>query len=153
MSAAVQVVRAGPDHVDAATRLFLGYLGFYEKAVSPEAAFAFIDARLRQGDSVIFLAEVDGQALGFMQLYPAYASLSLAPSWILNDLFVDPAGRGRGIGTALMQAARDLGLETGAAEIFLQTARTNETAQSLYRGLGYQRDDEFLVYTLSLPGL
>lgn len=151
MSAAVQVVRAGPDRVDAATRLFLAYLGFYEKAVPPGAAFAFIDARLRQGDSVIFLAEVHGEALGFMQLYPAYASLSLAPSWILNDLYVDPSGRGKGIGTALMQAARELGLANGAAEIFLQTARDNETAQSLYRGLGYQRDDEFLVYTLSLP--
>jgi GNAT superfamily N-acetyltransferase len=151
MSAAVQVVRAGPDHVDAATRLFLGYLGFYEKAVSPEAAFAFIDARLRQGDSVIFLAEVDGQALGFMQLYPAYASLSLAPSWILNDLFVVPEGRGQGIGSALMHAARELGMANGAAEIFLQTARTNLGAQSLYETLGYQRDDEFLVYTLTLP--
>ena len=153
MSAAVQVVRAGPDRVDAATRLFLGYLGFYEKAVSPEAAFAFIDARLRQGDSVIFLAEVDGQALGFMQLYSAYASLSLAPSWILNDLFVVPEGRGQGIGSALMHAARDLGMANGAAEIFLQTARTNLSAQSLYEALGYQRDDEFLVYTLSLPGV
>ena len=151
MSAAVQVVRAGPDRADAATRLFLGYLNFYKKVVSPEAAFAFIHARLRLRDSVIFLAEVEGEALGFMQLYPAYASLSLAPSWSLNDLFVDPAGRGKGIGTALMQAARELGLETGAAEIFLQTARDNDTAQSLYRGLGYQRDDAFLVYTLALP--
>ena len=151
MSEAVRVVRAGPEQADAATRLFRAYLAFYEKAVSPEAAFAFMDARLRQRDSVIFLAEVEGHALGFMQLYPAFASLSLAPSWILNDLFVDPAGRGKGIGTALMKAAHELGVATGAAEIFLQTARSNETAQSLYRGLGYQRDDEFLVYTLALP--
>lgn len=151
MSGAVQVARAGPDQVEAATRLFLGYLEFYKKDVAPADARAFIQARLQQRDSAIYLASVEGQALGFMQLYPAFASLSLAPSWILNDLFVDPAGRGQGIGTALMQAARELGLDTGAAEIFLQTARDNETAQSLYRGLGYQRDDEFLVYTLSLP--
>ena len=39
----------------------------------------------------------------------------------------------------------------GAAEIFLQTARDNVTAQRLYERLGYQRDDEFLVYTLGLP--
>ena len=141
MSGAVQVARAGP----------LDDLAFDEKDVPPADARAFIEARLRKGDSVIYLARVDGQALGFMQLYPAFASLSLAPNWILNDLYVEPSGRGHGIGTALMQAARELGLANGAAEIFLQTARTNETAQSLYRGLGYQRDDEFLVYTLSLP--
>ncbi len=151
MSGAVQVVRATPAQIDAATRLFLGYLAFYEKDVPADDARAFIGARLKQGDSVIFLASVDGRELGFMQLYPAFASLSLAPNWILNDLYVAPEGRGHGIGTALMQAARDLGMANGAAEIFLQTARTNETAQSLYRGLGYQRDDEFLVYTLSLP--
>lgn len=151
MSGAVQVARASLDELDEATRLFLGYLAFYEKDVAPADARAFMQARLRQGDSVIFLARVDGRARGFMQLYPAFASLSLAPNWILNDLFVEPSGRGHGIGTALMQAARDLGMANGAAEIFLQTARTNETAQRLYEGLGYQRDDEFLVYTLSLP--
>jgi ribosomal protein S18 acetylase RimI-like enzyme len=89
--------------------------------------------------------------MGFVQLYPSFASLSLAPSWILNDLFVDPAARGRGVGEALMQAARELGIANGAAEIFLQTARDNVTAQRLYERLGYQRDDEFLVYTLGLP--
>jgi GNAT superfamily N-acetyltransferase len=56
---------------------------------------------------VFYLAEADGEALGFTQLYPAFASLSLAPSWILNDLYVEPAARGRGVGEALMQAARD----------------------------------------------
>jgi ribosomal protein S18 acetylase RimI-like enzyme len=151
VSGAVQVLRAGLAQLEEATRLFLGYLAFYEKDVPAADAGAFIEARLRKGDSVIFLASVDGQARGFMQLYPAFASLSLAPNWILNDLYVEPSGRGHGIGSALMQAARDLGLANGAAEIFLQTARSNETAQSLYRGLGYQRDDEFLVYTLSLP--
>ena len=151
MSGAVQVARATSADLDDAVRLFLGYLAFYEKDVAPGDARAFIEARLRKGDSVIFLARVDGQARGFMQLYPAFASLSLAPNWILNDLFVEPSGRGHGVGTALMLAARELGLANGAAEIFLQTARTNATAQRLYEGLGYQRDDEFLVYTLSLP--
>ena len=97
------------------------------------------------------LAELDGGCVGFMQLYPAFASLSMAPNWILNDLYVEPAGRGKGVATALMGAARQLAVDTGAAELFLQTARDNTTAQSLYVGLGYKRDDEFLVYTLSMP--
>jgi GNAT superfamily N-acetyltransferase len=83
-----------------------------------------------------------------MQLYPTFASLSLAPSWILNDLFVEPEARGHGVGQALMDTARELAVVTGAAELMLQTARTNTTAQRLYEKLGWKRDDEFLVYTL-----
>lgn len=151
MSSAPRVQRAGPEQLEPTMRLFEGYLDFYRKAPSPAAIRTFVEDRLHKQDSVIFLAWVEGAASGFVQLYPSFASLSLAPSWILNDLFVDPAARGRGVGEALMQAARELGIANGAAEIFLQTARDNATAQRLYERLGYQRDDEFLVYTLGLP--
>ena len=147
----LRVQRADVGQLEPASRLFEAYLQFYQKSVPADAARGFIEARLRNRDSVILLAWLDAAAVGFMQLYPSFASLSLAPSWILNDLYVDKAARGNGVGEALMQAARELGLATGAAEIFLQTARDNATAQRLYERLGYQRDDEFLVYTLGLP--
>lgn len=146
-----RVDRADGSDIDELHRLFMGYLAFYERDVDPEAARAFLRERIGNGQSVVFLAWVDGQAAGFVQLYPAFASLSLKRNWILNDLFVAKFARGRGVATALMAAARQLAHETGACEIFLQTARSNETAQSLYRKLGYVRDDAFLVYTLELP--
>ena len=146
-----RVERAEIAHVAPTVKLFEGYLRFYRKSVSADAARSFIEDRLRKQDSVIFLAWLDDLAVGFVQLYPSFASLSLAPSWILNDLYVEPAARGHGVGEALMQAARELARGNGAAEILLQTARDNETAQRLYERLGYQRDDEFLVYTLGLP--
>lgn len=152
MSTSLEILRAGPFDLDDAVRLFADYLRFYGKTVAPDAARDFLDARMRNRQSVIFIARDDAVAVGFMQLYPAFASLSLASSWILNDLYVDPAMRGRGVAEALMQAARALANENGSAEIFLQTARTNTTAQRLYERLGYRRDDEFLVYTLALPG-
>ena len=147
----LRVSRADSSRLEETLRLFEGYLEFYKCEPAPEKARAFIFDRLSRQDSVIFLAEFDGVCVGFMQLYPAFASLSMAPNWILNDLYVEPAGRGKGVATALMGAARQLAVDTGAAELFLQTARDNTTAQSLYVGLGYKRDDEFLVYTLSLP--
>ena len=147
----LRVNRADCSRIEETLRLFEGYLRFYQCEPAPGKARAFILDRLLRQDSVIFLAELDGASVGFTQLYPAFASLSMAPSWILNDLYVEPAGRGKGVAAALMEAARQLAVDTGAAEIFLQTARDNSTAQSLYAGLGYQRDDHFLVYTLSLP--
>ena len=150
MIAGLRVWRGGPSDLDDAARLFQGYLDFYGKDHPGDRVRAFIQARLDSGDSRIFLAAIDDRAVGFMQLYPAFASLSLAPSWILNDLFVNSSARGQGVGEALMQAARELAVGTAAAEIFLQTARDNAVAQRLYERLGYQRDDEFLVYTLGL---
>ena len=147
----LRVIRADSSRIEETLQLFEGYLAFYKCEPAPEKARAFILERLTRQDSVIFLAELDDACVGLTQLYPAFASLSMAPNWILNDLYVEPAGRGKGVATALMEAARQLAVDTGAVEIFLQTARENTTAQSLYVGLGYKRDDEFLVYTLSLP--
>ena len=141
--------RATPADLDVAARLFTGYLRFYGKDTPEAQARAFVAERLAKQDSVFLLAEASsGEAIGFTQLYPAFASLSLAPSWILNDLYVEPAARGRGVGEALMQAARELAMSDGSAELMLQTARSNTTAQRLYEKLGWQRDEEFLVYTL-----
>jgi ribosomal protein S18 acetylase RimI-like enzyme len=148
---ALRVDRAGLEQLDEAADLFHGYLQFYKKEAAPETVRHFIAERLHKQDSVFYIAWSGDIALGFVQLYPSFASLSLAPSWILNDLYVAPSARTHGAGAALMRAAQELGVSSGAAEIFLQTARDNTIAQHLYELLGYQRDDEFLVYTLSLP--
>lgn len=140
--------RAGTDDLDELCRLFAGYLRFYEKPVDEARVRDFLSARLQAGESVVFIAWRAGVALGFVQLYPAWSSLSQARSWLLNDLFVNPAARGGGAARALMSAARRLGADTGAVELMLQTARDNTPAQRLYESLGWRRDDEFFVYTL-----
>ena len=142
------IVRAGVDDLDELLPLFAGYLRFYGRAVDDARVRNFLLDRLERGESVVFLARRDGHGVGFVQLYPAFASLSQARSWILNDLFVVETARGGGIARALMAAAADLGRETGAVELMLQTARDNDAAQKLYAGLGWVRDDHFLVYTL-----
>jgi GNAT superfamily N-acetyltransferase len=149
VSAAI-VSRATPDDVDALLPLFAGYLRFYGKPVDETRMHDFLGARIGYQESVVFIAR-DGdsnEALGFVQLYPAFASLSQGRSWILNDLFVAEPARGRGISRQLMEAARKLAVDTQACELFLQTARDNDVAQSLYTSLGWVRDDEFFVYTL-----
>ena len=145
---APEIRRASLADLDAATRLFEGYQAFYRR-VHPEGAVrAFLAQRLARGDSIVFLAWQDDEAVGFAQLYPSFASLSLAPSWILNDLYVDPSARQGGIARALMEAVRQLAKANGAAEVFLQTAHDNAPARALYESLGYARDEHYLVYSL-----
>lgn len=143
---------AGPADLDRVAPLFDAYRQFYERPTDLALARDFLSARMARGDSVIFLAEENRAAIGFVQLYPVYSSTSLAPGrlWLLNDLFVVPAARGRGVGRQLMDRARALAEETGACGLELATARTNIGAQALYESLGYRREDEFFRYELHL---
>lgn len=147
----MSIHQANQNDLDVLEGLFSGYLAFYDRTHDAGAIRQFLSDRIANEQSIIFIATSDGIARGFTQLYPAFASLSLKPSWILNDLFVMPDARGKGVANALMAAARQLAAETNACEIFLQTARNNHRAQALYEKLHYRRDDEFLVYTLDIP--
>nr|WP_246580310.1 GNAT family N-acetyltransferase [Deinococcus aestuarii] len=130
--------------------MFDGYRQFYGQASDPEGARAFLAERLDRGESVIFVA-LDGEtALGFTQLYPSFTSVGMRRLWILNDLFVAPQGRRRGVGQALLARARRHGLETGAVRLTLSTATDNVSAQTLYEAQGWRRDEDFYTYNLTL---
>ncbi len=148
----MQIRQATPADLDLVAPLFDGYRQFYHNPADPIVAREFIADRLGLQDSVIFLAERDGAGLGFVQLYPVFSSAGTRPGrlWLLNDLFVAPAGRRLGVGRALMERATAHARATGATGLFLQTARGNHEAQALYRSLGYRRDDLYLVYELHL---
>ena len=137
--------------LDDLTRLFAGYLRFYEVPKPQEQIVAFLDARLRRGDSQLFIArDEDGRAQGFVQLYPLQSSLALQPAWLLSDLYVEEAARRFGVGAALMNAARAHAEANGACGLQLETAKTNLAGQRLYERLGYVRDEQFLTYWLAL---
>jgi len=146
------VRQAGPADADLVAPLFDAYRGFYDQPSDLALARAFIAARLERGESVVFVAERDGRAVGFVQLYPLFSSTAPRPRrlWLLNDLYVAPEARGGGVGRALMARARGLAEETGAAGIELVTAATNTVAQRLYESVGYRRDEQFLRFELRL---
>ncbi|MBM7062263.1 GNAT family N-acetyltransferase [Pseudomonas sp. UL073] len=145
------VLAATAADLDTLSELFAGYLQFYQVPKEPAAIRSFLAARLERGDSALFLArDAEGRAQGFVQLYPLFASLELRPSWLLSDLFVAPTARRRGVGEALMNAARDFAVASGACGLMLETAKTNLAGQALYERLGYVRDEAFHTYWLSL---
>jgi len=144
--------RASLDDLDALTTLFDGYRVFYKQQSDPALARAFIEERLRREESVIFIARNGGdhEALGFTQLYPMFSSVSARRIWVLNDLYVAPAARKRGVARALMDRARDFAMETGALRLILETAEDNHAAQALYESLGYVRESGERHYSLEL---
>ena len=145
----MHVKRATISDLDDAAPLFDQYRQFYGQRSDVNAARAFLDERLRRDESVIFLAVADGgEALGFMQLYPSFSSVSLKRLWVLNDLFVGPSVRRGGVGRRLLDRAREWAIETGAKGLVLATALDNSKARALYESCGWQRDDEFQHYHL-----
>ena len=133
--------------------LFSGYLDFYRVPRPRAEVEAFLAARLERGDSVLFIARNEsGKALGFVQLYPFFASLHMAPAFLLSDLYVHPDGRRQGLAEQLMNAARAHAEATGACGLQLETAKDNLAGQALYEKLGYVRDEVFYTYWLGLPG-
>ena len=150
----LKVTRGIPELVDAIAPLFDAYRQFYRKPADLAGAHSFIAERLKRDESVLFVAFVqcgtNSRAVGFVQLYPVFSSLSMRPQWILSDLYVAPEARKQGAGAALMNRARELARATGADGLMLETAVDNLTAQKLYEELGYKRDEEFFRYFLAV---
>jgi ribosomal protein S18 acetylase RimI-like enzyme len=146
----ITVRRAGTEDLPEVAALFSGYLDFYRRPAPAERVLAFLRERHGRGESVVFLARTtDGTPAGFVNVYPTFSSLSMAPVWTLNDLFVAPVARGAGAGRALVRACADGARAAGAVAVQLQTAPDNEVAQALYRSEGFQ-PDTFAAYYLPL---
>ncbi|MBC2690907.1 MULTISPECIES: GNAT family N-acetyltransferase [Pseudomonas] len=147
----LKLLRADASSLDQVAGLFDAYRGFYGQPANLPQSRQFLAERLARDESVIFYAQDEsGQALGFVQLYPSFSSIDAHRTWLLSDLFTASQARGRGVGTLLMNAARDFALATGAKGLVLETATDNHTAQRLYESLGYVRDPGYYTYCLDL---
>ena len=145
----IEIGQATADDLPAAAVLFDEYRQFYRQAPDPDGAAAFIGARLALGDSALFLARLDGAAAGFTQLYPSFSSVSMGRIFVLNDLYVRPDCRRRGVADALMRVAEEYAAAQGALRLALSTERGNATAQALYEQRGWQRDETYYHYEKS----
>lgn len=154
--AGVRVRQAVRADLDVLVPLFDRYRQFQQQPADPAAARTFLQARFEHGESVVFIAELpdarDADApaapavpVGFAQLYPSFSSTALARVFILNDLFVDAAGRRRGVATRLLDAVESHAWACGAARVTLNVARENTEAQALYAARGWVMDSQFFM--------
>ncbi|MGF1707228.1 N-acetyltransferase family protein [Enterovibrio baiacu] len=147
----MNIIQATTSDIPAIANLFNQYRVFYGKPDDIELATCFIQERLSNNESIVFLARNErGDAVGFTQLYPTFSSVSAQRSWVLNDLFVLDSQRGKGMGKALLNAAKALAIETGANGLALETAPDNIGAQKLYESLGYVKDTTYFHYFLDV---
>ena len=143
---------ANHQDIDSLTDLFEGYRTFYRKPSDPTGAKEFLNQRLKQEDSKIYVCEdTSHQLRGFVQLYPIFSSTRIKKLWLLNDLFVHPEARGLGISKKLIERAKQLVKETSAAGMILETEVSNEIGNQLYPKTGFKLIDTSNFYEWTNP--
>lgn len=128
------------------SRLFDMYRVYFKQSSDPEEAATFLQERLERKESVVYVADDEGELAGFVQLYPLFSSIRLAKIWLLNDLFVLPEYRGKQVSKQLIDAGKQLVYETGAAGILLETEKTNEIGNHVYPAAGFKLYNETNYY-------
>ncbi|QDE30934.1 GNAT family N-acetyltransferase [Shewanella polaris] len=77
------------------------------------ACHAFLKSRLAENDSMIFVSIREDEMVGFIQLYPSFSSLCLAPVWYLEDVFVKPLYQHDDVVSQMFQKAQFLAQSIG----------------------------------------
>jgi len=143
----MKIIQASSEHLEILLPLFEGYRTFYKQPVNHEASRAFLTERLNKKDSVIFITvDEHNNGLGFTQLYPSFSSVSMQPTYILNNLFVATSARKKGVGEALMERAKQFTIAKNAKGLTLETEIDNP-AQFLYERLGWEKNLDVFHYT------
>lgn len=126
-------------------------LAAYER--DPDAVVATEEDYRRRGfgDDPAFeahLAEVNGEPIGFTLHFYAFSTWTGRRSLHLEDIFVRPAFRGRGIGKALLIHLARVAMERGCARYQWQVLDWNRPAIEIYEALGARATREWVPFRI-----
>ena len=142
---------AVPD--DAATVLeLIRDLAEYERllheVVADEAAIRATLFGVRPAAEVL-IAELAGTTVGFALFFQSYSTFLAKPGLYLEDLFVRPAARGKGVGVALMGALARVAVQRHDGRFEWSVLDWNEPALKFYASLGAKPQSEWTVQRLT----
>lgn len=101
----------------------------------------------------VILAEVGGEVVGFALFFPTFSTFRGQPGIYLEDLFVRPDHRGRGIGKAILARLARIAVDRGCGRLEWAVLDWNRPAIGFYRSLGAVPMDEWTVYRVVDPAL
>ncbi|KIE24793.1 GNAT family acetyltransferase [Streptomyces sp. MUSC 125] len=135
MSVEVKVVREATDEVVEAVTRLLPQLS--RTAAVPDRES--VDRMLRSDANTLLLAQTEDRVVGMLTLimYPLPSGLRGR----IEDVVVDDAARGQGVGATLTKEALRLAEEAGARTVDLTSRPSRQAANRLYERLGFQGRD------------
>lgn len=96
-----------------------------------------------------YLAECDGEVVGYALVFETYSTFLARPTLYLEDLFVRPEARRRGAGTALLRFLAGEAVSRGCGRMEWSVLDWNELAQGVYRRLGARQLDDWRLCRLT----
>lgn len=146
----VEVRPARADEIEEMLPLIRDYCEFYETEPNDEGLRKMFETLITDpSQGAVFIARDGGRAVGFAALDWKWSSLKAARIGYLEDLFVDPEARGRGIADALIEICADRCRELGMPAMEWLTATDNHRAQQVYDRTGAE-SGTYLEYDLEL---
>jgi GNAT superfamily N-acetyltransferase len=97
----------------------------------------------------VLLAEADGRVVGLALFFQNYSTFLARPGLYLEDLFVEPEFRGRGLGKALLTALAKLAVKRGCGRFEWAVLDWNTPAIEFYRSLGAQPMSDWTVFRVT----
>jgi GNAT superfamily N-acetyltransferase len=130
-------------------KLWAGYLEFYKSSISPEQT-ELTWKRLVNNEQKMFgfVAESEEGVIGFTHCLFRPSTWTETDYCYLEDLFVDPNIRGKGVGRALMEKVIELAKEKNSKRVYWTTQEFNKTARILYDSI--TPVSEFVQYRLPI---
>ncbi len=133
---AIQIRRAGPEDAAAIARLLHDFNTEYAEPTPGVAALTgYARQLLEAGEMTVLLAGDSPDGISLIRFRTAI--WTGGPEAHLQELYVVPALRGRGIGRALLEATMDAAREAGASGVDLNTGTTDTVARALYESCGF----------------
>lgn len=143
---------AGPDDAETLRRLIVD-LATYER--EPAAVHVTVDelrdqlAAARPPFECLLAEDDDGAAVGFALYFHNYSTWRGRQGLYLEDLYVEPARRGHGIGRQLLARLAQLALERGCARMEWAVLDWNAPAIAFYTRLGARAMAEWTTFRLT----
>jgi len=130
-------------------KLWAGYLEFYKSTISPEQT-ELTWKRLINNELKMFgfVAENEDGVIGFTHCLFRPSTWTETDYCYLEDLFVDPNIRGKGVGRALMEKVVKFAKEKKSKRVYWTTQEFNKTARILYDSI--TPVSEFVQYRLPI---
>lgn len=97
----------------------------------------------------VTIGELAGEAVGFALYFHNYSTFMAKPGIYLEDLYVRPVARGKGVGKALLVHLARLALERGCGRVEWSVLDWNAPSIAFYKSLGAEPMDEWTIYRLT----
>lgn len=99
----------------------------------------------------LWVAELDGDVVAYAVTFEVYSTFRAKPSLFLEDLFVHPRARRRGVATAMLQRLRDHAAQRGYGRFEWMVLDWNTDAHKLYDSVGATRTTSWQLCRVDLP--